>query len=133
MGADELFGGYMRHRTTLRRKGWQGLMEELDFELCRISQRNLGRDDRVVADNARQARYPYLDDRLVQFASSLEPWQRCYPTEAMPCGLGEKLILRLVATKLKLKKAANYPKRAFQFGSRIANGKENARDKSARL
>ena len=51
----------------------------------------------------------------------------------MPCGLGDKLILRLVAKKLNLKNAAHFPKRAFQFGSRIANGRENAKDLSNRL
>lgn len=75
-GADELFGGYMRHRTTLRHKGWKALHEEMDNEIRRISMRNLGRDDRVVADNGRQARFPFLDERVVDFATSLPPWDR---------------------------------------------------------
>lgn len=51
----------------------------------------------------------------------------------MPSGLGDKLLLRLVAYKLGFRNTANFPKRAFQFGSRIANGKENAKDISYRL
>lgn len=58
---------------------------------------------------------------------------RCYPTEKMPSGLGDKLLLRLLACKIGFQHTANFPKRAFQFGSQIANGKENANDVSNRL
>lgn len=133
MGADELFGGYMRHRTILKHKGWIDLGEELELELDRISQRNLGRDDRVVSDHGRQSRLPYLDENLIDYVRRLKPWERCYPTDKMPPGLGDKLLLRLLARKLGFQKTATFPKRAFQFGSRIANSKENAKDISKRL
>jgi len=58
---------------------------------------------------------------------------RCYPKPAFPPGVGDKLLLRLVAWKLGLHYAAGLPKRAFQFGSRIANSKERASDVSGRL
>jgi len=51
----------------------------------------------------------------------------------MPSGLGDKLLLRLLAYKIGFQCTANFPKRAFQFGSRIANGKENANHVSNRL
>ncbi|XP_012140960.1 asparagine synthetase domain-containing protein 1 [Megachile rotundata] len=133
MGADELFGGYMRHRTTLKHKGWDALAQELNIELSRISERNLGRDDRIVSDHGRQSRLPYLDENVVQYVQQLKPWERCYPTDKMPSGLGDKLLLRLVAYKLGFRNTANFPKRAFQFGSRIANNKENAKSISDRL
>ncbi|XP_023288091.1 asparagine synthetase domain-containing protein 1 isoform X2 [Orussus abietinus] len=133
MGADELFGGYMRHRTTLKHKGWAALTRELSHELDRISERNLGRDDRIVSDHGRQSRLPYLDERVVRYVKRLKPWERCFPTDRMPPGLGDKLLLRLVARRLGLQSTANFPKRAFQFGSRIANSKENAKDISDRL
>lgn len=76
MGADEQFGGYMRHRTILKHKGWGVLTEELKLEFDRISERNLGRDDRMVADNGRQSRLPYLDEDLVDFVQQLPPWER---------------------------------------------------------
>lgn len=41
---------------------------------------------------------------------------RCYPTDKMPSGLGDKLLLRLLAYKLGFQSTANFPKRAFQFG-----------------
>ncbi|XP_012218385.1 asparagine synthetase domain-containing protein 1 [Linepithema humile] len=133
IGADELFGGYMRHRTVLRHKGWDALVQELNVELARISERNLGRDDRVVSDHGKQSRLPYLDENLVEYVQRIKPWDRCYPTEKMPTGLGDKLLLRLLACKIGFQSTANFPKRAFQFGSRIANSKENANDVSNRL
>lgn len=133
IGADELFGGYMRHRTILRHKGWDALVQELSIELARISERNLGRDDRIVSDHGKQSRLPYLDENLVKYVQHIKPWERCYPTEKMPSGLGDKLLLRLLACKIGFQCTANFPKRAFQFGSRIANGKENANDVSNRL
>nr|KAF7404479.1 hypothetical protein H0235_015173 [Vespula pensylvanica] len=133
IGADELFGGYMRHRTILKHKGWNALKQELNTELAKISQRNLGRDDRIVSDHGRQSRLPYLDENVVQYVQQLQPWERCYPTEKMPSGLGDKLLLRLLARKLGLQNTATFPKRAFQFGCRIANSKENAKDISKRL
>ena len=76
MGADEQFGGYMRHRTILRHKGWEALTEELKLEFDRISERNLGRDDRMVSDNGRQSRLPYLDEDLVNLVQQIPPWER---------------------------------------------------------
>ncbi|KAK7862938.1 hypothetical protein R5R35_004895 [Gryllus longicercus] len=133
MGADEQFGGYMRHRTTLRHRGWSALAEEVDVELQRIATRNLGRDDRIVGDHGCQARFPFLDEDVINFVGTLPIWKRCYPSCELPPGFGDKLILRLAAWKLGLKNAAVIPKRAFQFGSRIANSKEKATDVSSRL
>lgn len=76
MGADELFGGYMRHRTILRHKGWDALTQELNIELAGISERNLGRDDRIVSDHGRQSRLPYLDENIVEYVQKLKPWER---------------------------------------------------------
>nr|CAD7460056.1 unnamed protein product [Timema tahoe] len=133
MGADEQLGGYMRHRTTLGQRGWQALLAELRHDLARISTRNLGRDDRILSDHGRQGRFPYLDEGVISYVGALPPWHRCCPIPSLPPGVGDKTLLRLAATKLGLYKAACLPKRAFQFGSRIANSKEKASDVSDRL
>lgn len=36
LGADELFGGYTRHSTAFSRRGFQGLIEELDLDVSRL-------------------------------------------------------------------------------------------------
>jgi len=133
MGADELLGGYTRYRRILQRHGWQSLNEELDNDFSKIPSRNLGRDNRVCCDHGRQLRTPYLDENFVEFIKGLAPWQRCWPKEPYPINFGEKLLLRLAAYKLGLVNAANLSKRALQFGSRIANKKENGNDISNRL
>lgn len=76
MGADELFGGYTRHRAAFKRGQWNELTLELDKDWKNIGHRNLARDDRVVSDHGKQLRTPYLDENLVQFARNLNAWER---------------------------------------------------------
>ncbi|XP_017786570.1 PREDICTED: asparagine synthetase domain-containing protein CG17486 [Nicrophorus vespilloides] len=133
MGADELFGGYTRHRAALNKGGWQRLTEVLQEDWQNISHRNLARDDRVVSDHGRQLRTPYLDEDLVEFVLGLPAWQKTYPSDCLPQGIGEKILLRSLAYRMGLRRATNYKKRALQFGSRIANKKENAHEISPRL
>ncbi|XP_035446563.2 asparagine synthetase domain-containing protein CG17486 isoform X2 [Spodoptera frugiperda] len=127
-GADELFGGYTRHRNAFKRKGWQGLNKELLLDWKRISFRNLARDNRVICDHGRQPRMPYLDEDFTNYILQLKPWLRCFPSEDLGIGMGDKLMLRLVALNLGLSEAVILPKRALQFGSRIANKKEKGSD-----
>ncbi|XP_050362344.1 asparagine synthetase domain-containing protein CG17486 isoform X2 [Nymphalis io] len=129
-GADELFGGYMRHRQSLKRRGWLGLSQELLKDWKRISFRNLARDNRVICDHGRQPRMPYLDEDLVNYVLKLKPWLKCFPSDNLECGLGDKLMLRLISLHLGLKNSVTLPKRALQFGSRIANKKEKGSDLS---
>lgn len=57
IGADEQLAGYSRHRVRFATSGHEGLIQELAMELGRISSRNLGRDDRVIGDHGKEARY----------------------------------------------------------------------------
>lgn len=50
LGADEQLGGYSRHAVAFKTSGWEGLLKQLQLDTDRIGQRNLGRDDRIVAD-----------------------------------------------------------------------------------
>uniref|UniRef100_A0A8C6UJU0 Asparagine synthetase domain-containing protein 1 n=1 Tax=Neogobius melanostomus TaxID=47308 RepID=A0A8C6UJU0_9GOBI len=111
------------HRVRFKTSGHGGLLEELAMELGRISTRNLGRDDRVIGDHGKEARFPYLDEDVVSFLNSLPVWTKA--DLSLPRGVGEKLLLRLTAKQL-----------AMQFGSRIAkmeDNREKASDKCTRL
>nr|AAH13617.1 Asparagine synthetase domain containing 1 [Mus musculus] len=134
IGADEQLAGYSRHRARFQSLGLEGLNEEIAMELGRISSRNLGRDDRVIGDHGKEARFPFLDENVVSFLNSLPVWEKVDLT--LPRGVGEKLILRLAAMELGLPASALLPKRAIQFGSRIAKLEkfnEKASDKCGRL
>ncbi|XP_063792789.1 asparagine synthetase domain-containing protein 1 [Pseudophryne corroboree] len=134
IGADEQLAGYSRHRVQFVRRGYKGLLQELSMELERISSRNLGRDDRVIGDHSKEARFPFLDEDVVAFLNSLPIWEKVNLT--LPRGLGEKLLLRMAAVTLGLGASSVLPKRAMQFGSRIAkmeNCNEKASDKCGRL
>ncbi|KAM8789183.1 asparagine synthetase domain-containing protein 1 [Rhynchonycteris naso] len=134
IGADEQLAGYSRHRVRFQTHGLEGLNKEIEMELGRISSRNLGRDDRVISDHGKEARFPFLDENVVSFLNSLPVWEKA--NLALPRGIGEKLILRLAAVELGLTASALLPKRAMQFGSRIAKMEKNneqASDKCGRL
>ena len=118
-GADEQLGGYGRHRTVFRKEGWEGLSNELHAERERLWLRNLGRDDRIISDWAREARHPYLDEQVMD-AIGQTPLHYVCDLRRAP-GDGDKLILRRLARMLGLRHASALQKRAIQFGTRIAN------------
>uniref|UniRef100_A0A0E0FDE2 Asparagine synthetase domain-containing protein n=1 Tax=Oryza meridionalis TaxID=40149 RepID=A0A0E0FDE2_9ORYZ len=95
-GADEQCAGYGRHRTKYRLGGWVSLDEEMRLD----------------------ARFPFLDENVIKTLLEIPLWDIAKLDE--PVGKGDKKILREVANLLGLKEAALQPKRAIQFGSRIA-------------
>ncbi|KAM7252232.1 hypothetical protein ACFE04_024115 [Oxalis oulophora] len=117
-GADEQCAGYGRHRTKYRNGGWVGLYEEMKLDMQRIWKRNLGRDDRCIADTGKEARFPFLDEDVIKTLLDIPLWEITDLNQQS--GIGDKKILREVAHLLGLHKAAVLPKRAIQFGSRIA-------------
>ncbi|KAG1655101.1 Asparagine synthetase domain-containing protein 1 [Nymphon striatum] len=134
MGADEQLAGYSRHREKFRKESWAGLLNEVKLDIGRISHRNLGRDDRIISDHGREARFPYLDEDLMEFLCSVPINFKANLN--LKRGVGEKLLLRLLAYKLGLTKASSLPKRAIQFGSKIAkleHKSENAKAVCSRL
>mmetsp|Transcript_95529 Transcript_95529/g.274045 ORF Transcript_95529/g.274045 Transcript_95529/m.274045 type:complete len:739 (+) Transcript_95529:58-2274(+) len=119
-GADEFLGGYSRHRTARARRGAEGVQSEMLKDLQRLWTRNLGRDDRVVADHGREARHPFLDDAVLRFVGAL-------PIDLLAFGPGgeakpspDKWMLRELAAARGLVACARFKKRAIQFGTRIA-------------
>lgn len=119
MGADELLGGYGRHRKAFERGSWEELHSELVLDQDRLWERNLGRDDRIVADHGKEARFPFLDAHVTQFLQELPHNLIC--DFSLPPGQGDKRILRLVAMRLGICHASGLVKRAIQFGSRISH------------
>ncbi|KAK1413723.1 hypothetical protein QVD17_35501 [Tagetes erecta] len=117
-GADEQCAGYGRHRTKYKQSSWIGLNEEMKLDMQRIWKRNLGRDDRCIADNGKEARFPFLDEDVIRLLLDIPLWE--IADLRQPSGVGDKKILREVAKMLHLQEAAGLPKRAIQFGSRIA-------------
>ncbi|KAG8049059.1 hypothetical protein GUJ93_ZPchr0009g176 [Zizania palustris] len=117
-GADEQCAGYGRHRTKYRLGGWVSLDEEMRLDVQRIWKRNMGRDDRCISDHGKEARFPFLDENVIRTLLEIPLWEIAKLDE--PVGKGDKKILREVANLLGLKGAALQPKRAIQFGSRIA-------------
>lgn len=125
-GADELFGGYGRHRTRFKALGWEGVAKELEVDLTRLWLRNLGRDDRIFSDHSREARHPFLDESLIEASLKVPLWHLC--DLRLPLGAGDKMVLRrIVREELGLVKTAVRVKRAIQFGSRLAK-QTNARE-----
>lgn len=117
-GADELFGGYSRHRTRFRNAGWEGLSDELARDVKRLWVRNLGRDDRLVADCSREARHPFLDEAVMKLALTMSLPHLV--NMELPPGKGDKRVLRDALRLLGAPRAAERVKRAIQFGSRLA-------------
>ena len=79
-------------------------------------------------------RFPFLDEDVVSTLNKIPVWMKA--NMLLGRGTGEKLLLRVIAATLGLTKAANLPKRAIQFGSRIAkleDQKEKGSDQCLRL
>ena len=117
-GADELAGGYTRHYAAFRRGGWEALAAELSRDAARIPARNLSRDDRVVCDHGRELRLPFVDPEVIRSLRALPLAEVCNPE--LPRGVGDKLVLRRIARRRGIARSAALPKRAVQFGTRIA-------------
>lgn len=119
LGADELFGGYVRHATAFTRSGYTGLIDELKLDVSRLGKRNLGRDDRVMSYWGREVRFPYLDESLVKWAIELPAWEKCdFDNQGTSCDYDpEKRVLRLLAGTLGMRSVAAEKKRAVSDDS----------------
>lgn len=111
LGADELYGGYHK----LDNKTIEELVKELASQISNIHDRNLNRDDKVIASNGVEVRYPFLDDNVIRLSTQL-PINYKF----------KKMILReLARTKLALGEISEEPKRAIQFGAKSAKMTKN--------
>lgn len=118
LGADELCGGYSRHRKAFENGSWPAVVDELQMDLDRLHTRNLGRDDRILSCHSREARYPFLAVPFIELLASLPIRVKAELT--LPLGQGEKYLLRDLAKRCGLVQTASEKKRAMQWGARSA-------------
>ena len=114
LGADEIFGGYLRYKNG-------DIESQMKRDLDRLWLRNCGRDDRVCGENLVELRFPYLDYDLMKFLGSIEDMKQIVDFDK-PRGEGEKFLLRKVGKDIAgFKLSYKFEKRAIQFGTRIAH------------
>lgn len=119
-GADELFGGYKRHRTAYLANPCQSSIDfQMKFDWNRLPYRNLGRDDRIVSYHGVTPRQPFVEENFTQLVQSLESSKKCF--FQLRDGFGDKLLLRIIAHRLGFSNCCFKPKRAIQFGSKVAS------------
>ena len=159
LGADEIFGGYTRHEriftgisNQIRRK-LQGkpvkdetiydinelqkeLRDELQVDIDRLWERNLMRDDKVISCWNKEARYPFLDEELNEWCTSMGkiPLTMKLNFNEETGEITRKLALRELAKYMKLDFVSQEAKRAIQFGSKsakmdVGSGKVKGTDK----
>ncbi|MGA2933852.1 MAG: asparagine synthase C-terminal domain-containing protein [Methanomicrobiales archaeon] len=105
-GADELFGGYARHRMAI------DLPPMLARDFAGLRDQAL-RDQAVARIHGTCFSLPYLDLRVVRAARSL-------PAEGLVSADTGKIPLREVAARILPPDIAFAPKKAMQYGSGIA-------------
>ena len=114
LGADEIFGGYLRYKNG-------NIEDQMGKDLDRLWLRNCGRDDRVCGENKIELRFPFLDNDLMEFLSSISDINQIVDFNK-PRGEGEKFLLRNIAkTILGFNLSYKFEKRAIQFGTKIAH------------
>ncbi|CDW72582.1 asparagine synthetase domain-containing protein 1-like [Stylonychia lemnae] len=120
LGADEVFGGYARYKTAVERGGIQEMENEMSMDLDRIWHRNMGRDDRAISYNGKEARFPFLDTSLMRYLrDNVDTKDLCDFSDFR--GQGDKKMLREVAYQcFGFHFASKFEKRAIQFGTKIA-------------
>lgn len=113
LGADELFGGYHKFAN----KSITDLIIELEHQINNIPERNLIRDDKVIATHGVEVRYPFLDKRVIQYSTGHIP---------INYKIDKRILRTLASKKLHLDSISTEPKRAIQFGAKSAKMHKNS-------
>ena len=91
----------------------------------------MGRDDRVISSHGKETRHPFLSLNVVRFLASLPVHYKMDPR--LEIGVGDKMLLRLLACRVGLLEASSRKKRAMQFGSHSARMEVGAPDSGGAL
>ncbi len=97
-GADELFAGYAYHHAYARKP--RALADELTRSLGAMHNINLQRVDRITMAQGLEARTPFLDRDLIDFAQSIPASLKMKITDAATQETTEKWILRKACEEL---------------------------------
>lgn len=137
-GADEIFGGYRKYtseyKTAIHQEEIQPKEDDLQhtkhstidkcrvcedirahmlFDIFTISAHNIGRDDRAISHWNVEARFPFLDYKIIEWALELP---LCSLIREGP-PLENKAILRDLLRFHGFERAASVPKKAMQYGT----------------
>ncbi len=111
--ADELFGGYMKYARAAREEGGAAAAKMMRSDVVESGDRAFVRDEKAVG-RFTEARFPFADERLVEFAMRA-------PLQHKIGGGERKLVLRRVASLVGLpEELAQAPKKAAQYSSGVA-------------
>lgn len=91
-GADELFAGYAYHHAYAHSP--RELADELTRSLTTMHNVNLQRVDRITMAQGLEARTPFLDRDLIDFAQSIPATYKMRITDPNGCETTEKWVLR---------------------------------------
>lgn len=87
------------------------------MDLDRLPVRNLGRDDRIISYWGKEVRYPFLAGHVIDFVARTPVWMKM--DFRFGEGIGDKMLLRLLARRLGLEAASSEKKRAIHFGESV--------------
>lgn len=122
-GADEVFGGYHRHKSSSE------VNKDCYSDVLKLYEKNCYRDDVVTMNNNLELRVPFLDKDVVALGLRIAPSLKIKPIDknSMERSIDngfignrpiEKYILRKLALDMGIpEKLASQPKKAAQYGS----------------
>ncbi|CAI9297813.1 unnamed protein product [Lactuca saligna] len=71
----------------------------MKLDMQRIWKRNLGRDDRCIADNGKEARFPFLDENVIRILLDIPLWE--IADLGQPSGVGDKILRKILVNFLQ--------------------------------
>ena len=114
-GADELFAGYRYHHQYARSP--RALADEITRSLCAMHNINLQRVDRITMAQGLEARTPFLDRDLIEFAQSIPASYKMKVVDERTQETTEKWVLRKACEDLLPPEIVWRKKAQFDEGS----------------